>query len=146
MTDLNKVFLRLEKIESKNLEQNPDNLKHFLMKDLNHDCEEAMKLIDGTIVANIIKSLIFNDKVVYRVIKADSNADDTIIVSKTQEDNSHVGKNDETGFIKDSETPQADQQISNILTITENFCSSLEAIKRKIMKMEDHQITFTQSY
>ena len=105
MTDLNKVFLRLEKIESKNLEQNPDNLKHFLMKDLNHDCEEAMKLIDGTIVANIIKSLIFNDKVVYRVIKADSNADDTIIVSKTQEDNSHVGKNDETGFIKDSETP-----------------------------------------
>lgn len=79
MTDLNKVALRLEKIGSKNLEQNPYNLKHFLIKDLNHDCEEAMKLMDGAIVANIIKSLIFNDKVVYRVIKADCNADATII-------------------------------------------------------------------
>ena len=29
MTNLNKVILCLEKIEGKNLEQNPDNLKHF---------------------------------------------------------------------------------------------------------------------
>ena len=35
----------------------------------------------------------------------------------------------ETGVIKDSQTPPVDQQISNVLTIIENFCSSLEAIK-----------------
>ena len=62
MSDLNKVVLCLEKIKSKNLIQNPDNLKHFLMKYFNYDCEKAMKLIDEPIVANIIKSIIFNGK------------------------------------------------------------------------------------
>ena len=45
----------MEKIKSKDLGQNPDNLKHFLMKDLNYNCEKAMKLTDEPIVANIIK-------------------------------------------------------------------------------------------
>ena len=58
MSDLNKFVLCLEKIKSKNLGQNPDNLKHFLMKDYN--CEKAIKLIDKAVVANIIKSVIFN--------------------------------------------------------------------------------------
>ena len=80
MSDLNKVVLCLEKIKSKNLVQNPDNLKHFLMKYFNYDCEKAMKLIDEAIVANIIKSIIFNGKVAFRIIRADSNADDAIVV------------------------------------------------------------------
>ena len=71
VSDLNKVVLCLEKIKSKNLGQNPDNLKHFLMKDFNYDCEKTIKLIDEAMVANITKSVIFNGKVAFRTIRAD---------------------------------------------------------------------------
>ena len=83
MSDLNKVVLCLEKIKSKNLGQNPDNLKYFFMKDFNYDREKATKLIDEAIVASIIKSVISNGKVPFRIIRADSNADDTVIVPET---------------------------------------------------------------
>ena len=54
MSDLKKVVLWLEKTNSKNLGQNPDNLKYFLMIDFNYNCEKAMKLIGEVIVANFI--------------------------------------------------------------------------------------------
>ena len=135
----------MEKLKSKNLGQNPNNLKHFLMKDLNYDCAKATKLIDEPIVANITKSVIFSSKVAFRIIRANSNADDRIIVPETQEGNSFVVQNDiiedknccrETGVIEDSQNPPDDQQISN--TIIENFRSKLEAVEKRFMKIEDH--------
>ena len=135
----------MEKLKSKNLGQNPNNLKHFLMKDLNYDCAKATKLIDEPIVANITKSVIFSSKVAFRIIRANSNADDTIIVPETQEGNSYVVQNDiiedknccrETDVIEDSQNPPNDQQISN--TIIENFRSKLEAVEKRFMKIEDH--------
>ena len=135
----------MEKLKSKNLGQNPDNLKHFLMKDFNYDCEKATKLIDEATVANITKSVIFSGKVAFRIIRANSNADDTMILSETQESNSYVVQNDiiedrnccrETGVIEESQNPPDDQQISN--TITENFRSMLEAAEKRFMKIEDH--------
>ena len=45
LSDLNKVVLCLENMTSKNLGQNRDNLKHFLLIDFSCDCEDAMKLI-----------------------------------------------------------------------------------------------------
>ena len=59
MSNLNKFFLCLEKNKSKSLGQKPDDLKHFLMKDFSYDSERSMKLIDEAIVANIVKSVIF---------------------------------------------------------------------------------------
>ena len=115
------------------------------MKDLNYDCAKATKLIDEPIVANITKSVIFSSKVAFRIIRANSNADDTIIVPETQEGNSYVVQNDiledknccrETGVIEDSQNPPDDQQISN--TIIENFRSKLEAVEKRFMKIEDH--------
>ena len=135
----------MEKLKSKNLGQNPNNLKHFLMKDLNYDCAKATKLIDEPIVVNITKSVIFSSKVAFRIIRANSNADDTIIVPETQESNSYVVQNDiiedknccrETGVIEDSQNPPDDQQINN--TIIENFRSMLEAAEKRFMKIEDH--------
>ena len=135
----------MEKLKSKNLGQNPNNLKHFLMKDLNYDCAKATKLIDEPIVANITKSVIFSSKVAFRIIRANSNADDTITVPETHEGNSYVVQNDiledknccrETGVIEDSQNPPDDQQISN--TIIENFRSKLEAVEKRFMKVEDH--------
>ena len=135
-----------KKDKSKNLEQNSDNLKHFLMKDFNYDCKEPIKLIDESIVANIIKSIIFIGKVAFRIIRVDANADDTITVPETQEDNSHIGQNEgrlcctETGVIEDSQTPLDDQQVSNMQTIIENVRSSLELVEQQFMKIEDHMI------
>ena len=54
MSDLNKFVLCPEKIISKNLGQNPDNLKQFSLKDFNCDCEDAIKLIDEALTVNII--------------------------------------------------------------------------------------------
>ena len=83
MSNLNKVVLCLEKIESKNLGQNPDNLKHFVWKDFNCDCEDAIKLIDEALVANVIKLVIFNGKIAYRIVRADSVGDDRVLVPET---------------------------------------------------------------
>ena len=99
------VVLCLEKIKSKNLGQNPDNLKHFLLKDFNCDCEDAIKLIDEALAANIIKSVIFNGKMAYRIVRADSVGDDTVLVPETQEidgNNEHVS----TLFLEESLTSQ----------------------------------------
>ena len=75
ISNLNKVVLGLEKKKSKNLGQNPDNLKHFLLKDFNCDGEDAKKLTDEALAANIIKSIIFNGKAAYRIVRADSIGD-----------------------------------------------------------------------
>ena len=45
MADLNKVILCLQKIKSKNLGQNQDNLKSFLVKDCEYSPELAEHLI-----------------------------------------------------------------------------------------------------
>ena len=136
MPDLNKVVLCLEKITSKNLGQNPGNLKHFLMKDFNYWLWKSYEIDWWSNVANIIKSVIFKGKGAFRIIRADSNK---TVVPETQEDNSHVVQNDviedrncctETGVIEDSQTPPDDQQISKILTIVE----------KRFMKIEDHMI------
>ena len=54
MSDLNKVALCQEKIKSKNLGQNPDNWKHFLLKDFNCDCEDVLKLNDEALATSIV--------------------------------------------------------------------------------------------
>ena len=103
MSDLNKVVLCLEKIESKNLRQNSSNFKHFLLKDFNCDCEDVIKLTDRALAANVIKSAIFNGKVSYRTVRADPVGDDTVLVPETQEidsKNEHVS----TVFFEESLT------------------------------------------
>ena len=66
MVHLNGVALCLQKIKSKNLGQNQDNLKNFLVKDYEYaqkDYELAQNLIDEAVQANIVKSIMFNGKI-----------------------------------------------------------------------------------
>ena len=60
MADIYKVVECLEKIKGKNMGQNPDNVLHFLMKDYDYQNEDAKNLIEEALVANAIKSVIFN--------------------------------------------------------------------------------------
>ena len=141
MSDLNRVVLCLEKIRSKNLGQNPDNLKQFLMKDFNYVCEEAMKLIDEAINTNIIKSITFNGKVAYRIIKSDSIVEDTVIIPETEEVGSQTEQVDETVVMEDTQSNRYDQQSNtNVLHITEKLQSSFEAVEKRFVKIEDHLI------
>ena len=80
-------------------------MKHFLLKDFNCDCEDAIKLIDEALAANIIKSVIFNGKATYKIVGADSVEDDTVLVPETQDidgSNEHVS----TVFFEESLTSQ----------------------------------------
>ena len=60
-----------------------DNLKHFLLKDFNCDCEDAIKLIDKDLAANMINPVIYNGKLAYRIVRADSGVDDIILLPET---------------------------------------------------------------
>ena len=62
MEKFNKVILSLQKIKSKNLGQNQENLVHYLEKDYSFLNDEAEILIVDAVTANAIKSVIFNGK------------------------------------------------------------------------------------
>ena len=146
MSDLNKVALCLEKIKSKNLGQNPDNLKHFLLKDFNCDCEDAIKLIDEALAANIIKSVIFNGKTAYGIVRANSIGDHIVLVPGTQDidgNNEHVStallEGCLTSQLESSTLPEHQKRTDDtISTITENLRLYFESTEKRFMKIENH--------
>ena len=80
MVDLKKVILCLQKIKGKNLGPNQENLKNFLVKDYEYSPELAENLINEAVQANIVKSIMFNGKISYRIGKTDSVDNATISV------------------------------------------------------------------
>ena len=113
MADLNNVILCLENIKGKNLGQNPDNLISFLIKDFGYKKEDADKLIEEAICANVIKSVIFNGKVSYRIVRTNSVTDDTVLAPDTQEitmKDNHEENSNTTVFIEDTQVSSEQQQ------------------------------------
>ena len=136
MADLNKVILCSENIKGKNLGQNPDNLTRFLIKYFGFEKEDADKLIEETVCANIIKSVIFNRKVSYRIVRMDSVTDDTVLAPDTQEitmkDNRDENSNT-TVAIEDTQVSSEQQQRSSdydVATFMEKFRSLLDLIEK----------------
>ena len=86
MSNFNEVVLSLQKIKSKNLGQNQENLIHYLVKDNSFSNNEAEILIVDALKANAIKSVIFNGKTSYRIVKADIVSDVTVLFPDTQEE------------------------------------------------------------
>ena len=87
MSNFNKVVLSLQKIKSKNLGQNQENLVHYLVKDFGFSNDEAEILIVDAVEANAIKSGIFNGKTSCRIVKTDNVSDATVLFLDTQEKN-----------------------------------------------------------
>ena len=87
MEKFNKVILSLQKIKSKNLGQNQENLVHYLVKDFGFSNDEAEILIVDAVKANAIKSGIFNGKTSCRIVKTDNVSDATVLFLDTQEKN-----------------------------------------------------------
>ena len=86
MSNFNKVVLSLKKIKSNNLGQNQENLVHYLVKDYGFSNDEAEILIVDAVKANAIKSVIFNGKTSYRIVKTDNVSDATVLFPDTQEE------------------------------------------------------------
>ena len=76
MSNFNKVVLSLQKIKSKNFGLNQKNLVHYLVKDYGFSNDEA-EIVDA-VKANAIKSVIFNGKTSYRIVKTDNVSDVTV--------------------------------------------------------------------
>ena len=95
----------------------------------------------------LFKPVIFNDKVAYRIVRANSVGDDTVLVPETQEicdNNERVS----TVFLEESLTSQLEISVppehqkrdgDDISTIIENKLRSyFESIGKRFMKIENH--------
>ena len=71
MSNLNEVTLPLQKIKSKNLGQNQVNLVNYLVKEYSFTNDEVETLIDQAVQTNVIRSVSFNGKTSYRIVKSD---------------------------------------------------------------------------
>ena len=87
MADLNKFILCLQKVKSKNLGQNQDSLKSFLVKRYEYSPELAENVINEAVQANILKFINFNGIISYRIVKTDFVDDATISLPDMQVDN-----------------------------------------------------------
>ena len=86
MSNFIKVILSLQKIKSKNLVQNQKNLVHYLVKDYAFWNNEAEVLIVDAVKANTIKSVVFNGKTSYRIVKTDNVSDATVLFPDIQKE------------------------------------------------------------
>ena len=104
------------------------------MKDFDYESKDAKNLIEEAIVENVIKSMIFNGKVSCRIVRADSAADDTIIIPETQQVDFHDEENNATVTAEIS-------KIENHLTglrIRDKTLNNLytELLKKRISELE----------
>ena len=86
MSSFSKVILSLQKINSINLGQNQENLVHYLVEDYSFSNDEAEILMVDAVKANAIKSVIFNRKTSYRIVKTDNVSDATVLFPDNQEE------------------------------------------------------------
>ena len=85
MSNFNKVILSLPKIKCKNLGQNRENLVHYLAKGYSFSNNEAEILIVDAVTVNAMKSVIFNGKTSYRIVKTDNVSDAMVLFTDTKE-------------------------------------------------------------
>ena len=85
MSNFNKVILSLPKIKCKNLGQNRENLVHYLVKGYSFSNNEAQILVVDAVRVNAMKSVIFNGKTSYRIVKTDNVSDAMVLFPDTKE-------------------------------------------------------------
>ena len=101
-------------------------MKTFLVKDSEHSPEFAENFIDEAVQANIVKSIMFNRIISYRIVKTDSADDATILVPDTQVDKSEDGRTDADAIIlKESANNIIEKQDENVSLLTDKKFSSL---------------------
>ena len=152
MSNFNKVILSLQKIKSKNLGQNQENLIHYLVKDNSFSNNEAEILIVDAVKANAIKSVIFNGKTSYRIVKADNVSDVTVLFPDTQEETPE-DINPEDTIIPDeadvitttrdtaTNTISSEQDVDDVSALIERKFNDLsDKVEKRLQNIEDPMI------
>ena len=147
MSEFNQVILSLQKIKSKNLGQNQENLVNYLVKDYSFSSDEAEILIVEAVKAKVIKSVIYNRKTSYRIVEANCAGDATVLVPDTQEETSDdivtgdtiILNEPEVSISKDTaaNTLQDIQEVDISTIIERKFDILNNNIERRFHKIED---------
>ena len=116
------------------------------MKDYEYSPELAENLIDEAVQANIVKSIMLNGKNSYRIVRADSVDDATILVPDTQVNNSEDRRTDaDTIILGESTTNIMEKQDKNVSAlIDKKFSSLIEYIEKRFHDLQN-QVTGLQN-
>ena len=142
MSNVNKVILSLQKTKSKNLAQKQENLIHYLVKDNSFSNDEAEILIVDAIKANAIKSVIFNGKTSYRIVKTDNVSDATVLFPDTQEETPEDITTEDTIILDETDvmtttgdtatnTISNEQEVDNVSELIERKFNVSDKVKKK---------------
>ena len=152
MSNFNKVILSLQKIKSKNLGQNQENLINYLVKDYSFSNEKAEILIVDAVKASAIVSVIFNGKTFYRIVKTDNDSDATILFPDTQEEIPEDITTEDTIILDDTEvnistrdtttkTIPIEQEVDDVSTLIERKFNDLsDKVEKRLHNIEDQII------
>ena len=104
--------------------------------------ELAEHLIDEAIQANIVKPIMFNDKISYRIVKTDSVDGATISVPDTQIDNSEDERTHANKIFLEENTAnilkKRDENVS--VLIDKKWSSPIDYIEKRFHILEDQVI------
>ena len=151
MSNFNKV-ISLQKIKSKNLGPNQENLVHYLVKDYSFSNDEADILIVDVVKVNAIKSVIFNGKTSYRIVKTNNVSDATVLFSDNQgktpedittEDAIILDETDAITTTRDTATNtiSIEQEVDGVSALIERkFIDLSDKVEKRLQNIEDHII------
>ena len=142
MWNLNKVILSLPKIKSKNLGQNQENQVHYLVQGYSFSNDETEILIVHAVKANAIKSVIFNGKTSYRIVKTDNVSDATVLFPDTQEETPEDITTEDTIILDETDvmtttgdtatnTISNEQEVDNVSELIERKFNVSDEVKKK---------------
>ena len=151
MSNFNKVILSLLKIKSKNLGQNQENQVHYLVQCYRFSNDEAEILIVDAVKANAIKSVIFNGKTSYRIVKTDNVSDATVLFPDTQEETPEDITTEDTIILDETDvmtttgdtatnTISNEQEVDKVSELIERKFNVSDKVKKRLHNIEDRTI------
>ena len=151
MSNFNKVILSLLKIKSKNLGQNQENQVHYLVQGYSFSNDEAEILIVDAVKANAIKSVIFNGKTSYRIVKTDNVSDATVLFPDTQEETPEDITTEDTIILDETDvmtttgdtatnTISNEQEVDKVSELIERKFNVSDKVKKRLHNIEDRTI------
>ena len=149
MSNFNKIILSLQRIKGKNIGQNKENLVNYLVKCYRFLNDEAGILIVDAVKANAIKSVIFNVKASYRIVKTDNDSDATVLFPDIQEETPEYITIKNTIIFDETEASTLTrdtainaisnkQEVDDVSTlIGRNFNDLSDKVEKKLHNIED---------
>ena len=138
MPNFNRIILSSQKIKCKHLGQNQENLVNYLVKDYSFSNDEVEILIVDAVKANAIKSVIFNGKTSYRIVKTDNVSDATVLYPDTQEETPEDITTEDTILLDETKVSiSTKDNTTNTIPIEQEVDDASTLIERKFNNLSD---------